>query len=681
MSYRLDRRVALLPVVCFLLVLLTPWVGLHALIALGLSLILYMETEPIERRWLVRKNLLLLGFVLLAVLPLLWERGQGVAYLQFGAWGVTSHGVTQFSTTFLRVWASLLSVQVFVLFVPMYRLFQCLRAWGVPRLLIELMELTYRYIHTVGESAEHIRRAQLSRLSSSVGYMQSLRNTGMLLSQTFILAHHDSDELYEGLISRGFTEDAKGIEPSDKTQPLMGEVLIKLDQLTYAYHPEKTVLRGLSCSIHSGEAIALIGVNGVGKSTLMRILSGLLEHTSGQLILNGQAIASTKGRSALRERVRLVFQDSNHQLFTPSVEDEIRFGLRNLGISAEEIDRRTEYTLELFGLSDLRALAPHKLSEGQKKWVALASIIALDPDVILLDEPTACLDSVYTRRILSLLKSLHLQGKTILLSTHDMDLAYSWAERVLVMQSGEIVADGSADDIFRNLPLLERTNLEQPLRVRFTQEPKEESAPKVEPMLKRFADHNLPLYHSTDGMSALVIGGGRAALRKVRTLLSAGVRCRVLSPDILPELMELVDGAQLSYVEGKYSLSLRLEPYQLIVAATGCSDVDESIALRATAESKLFSSTSNPNISNVHFAANQSKGGLNIAVHSVYQLPELTRMVRTLCIDSLSSDLEEMLQHLSLIRQEYSTKDQRYIELFGQVEQKLKDDWFNRDKS
>lgn len=681
MSYRLEKRGALLTVVCFLLVLLSPWTGLHALIAIGLSTILWVETDAYERRGLLRKNAVLLFFVLMAVLPLLWERTQGQAYVRLAGWGISYHGVLQSVSTFFRVWASVLAVQVFVLFVPMYRLFQRLREWGVPRLLIELMELTYRYIHTVGESAEHIHRAQLSRLTSSVGYMQGLRNTGMLLSQTFILAHHDSDELYEGLISRGFVEEGQASELSSGRPMARGEELITLKNLVYAYHPEKVVLRGLNSTIRSGEAIALIGVNGVGKSTLMRVLSGLLEHTDGQLIVNGQAVTNAKGRSVLRERVRLVFQDSNHQLFTPSVEDEIRFGLRNLSLSAEEVDLRTEQTLELFGLSDLRALAPHKLSEGQKKWVALASIIALDPDVILLDEPTACLDSVYTRRILSLLKSLHLKGKTILLSTHDMDLAYQWAERVLVMQAGEIVADGGADEIFRNLPLLERTNLVQPLRVQFSQETKETDAPKTSEMLRRFVDHNLPLYHSTDGMSALIVGGGRAALRKVRTLLSAGVRCRVLSPEILPELMALVDGTRLSYVEGKYSLSVRLDPYQLVVSATGCSEVDESIALRATAEGKLFSSTSNPNLSNVHFAANQSRAGVNIAVHSAYQLPEVSSMIRTLCVDALPADLEEMLQHLSLIRQEYSARDPQYIELFKMIEQKIKDDWFNRNKS
>lgn len=681
MSYSIKRGGGL-PIVCFLLAMLTPWTLLHALIAVGLSSILYLEVPRVERGILLRKHLLLLFFLLLAAFPLLWERNQEIRSVSLGAWSVTSYGVEQFLKTFFRLWASLATVQAFVHFVPMYQLFQRLRQWGLPRLLIDLMELTYRYIHTIGESAEHIHRAQISRLTSSVGYVQGLRNTGLLLSQTFILAHHDSDELYEGLISRGFVEDGVRTDRlKDRPMIARGMELIRLEGVSYAYQQNKEVLRGVNCAIHSGEAIALIGVNGVGKSTLMRILSGLLEHSSGLLILNGQAITDAKGRSMLRERVRLVFQDSNHQLFTPSVEDEIRFGLRNLSLSAEEVDRRTEYALELFGLSEMRSLAPHKLSEGQKKWVALAAIIALDPDVILLDEPTACLDSVYTRRILSLLKSLHLQGKTILLSTHDMDLAYSWAERVLVMQSGEIVAEGSADDIFRDVPLLERTSLVQPLCVRFSAEPKEKSSAKVETMLKRFADHNLPLYHSTDGMKALIIGGGRAALRKVNTLLSAGVCCRILSPDILPELVDLVDGIRLSYVEGKYSLSVNLDDYQLIVSATGISQIDETIALRAIAEGKLFSSTSNPNISNVHFAANRSKAGVNIAVHSVYQLPEVSAKIRTLCVDSLSADLEEMLQHLSLIRQEYSTRDERYIDLLRVVEQKLKDDWFNRTES
>ncbi|WP_108306297.1 energy-coupling factor ABC transporter ATP-binding protein [Metalysinibacillus jejuensis] len=237
----------------------------------------------------------------------------------------------------------------------------------------------------------------------------------------------------------------------------------ELANISYRYPDGTHALRDLSLTIGRGERIALIGHNGAGKSTLFQQLNGILQPTTGEVLFNGQKMSYRKKElKRVREHVGIVFQDPDAQLFSGNVKQDIAFGPTNLGLTQQEVQARVDWAIAQTEIDSLADKPIHFLSLGQKKRVAIAGVLAMQPAVLILDEPTAGLDHYYANQIFSLLRQLETPERTVLLSTHDTQLAYEWADRIVVLHEGTIIYDGNPYDIFSQDDLLQKAHLEKP---------------------------------------------------------------------------------------------------------------------------------------------------------------------------------------------------------------------------
>lgn len=255
-------------------------------------------------------------------------------------------------------------------------------------------------------------------------------------------------------------------------------MIIEIENLNYTYNPntpfESKALDNINITINEGEFIGLIGHTGSGKSTLVQHLNGLIKPSSGQIIIDGTNITEkdVKLRS-IRQKVGLVFQYPEYQLFEESVYKDIAFGPSNLGIDEEEVDKRVRDAMEIVGLDfeSLKDRSPFELSGGQKRRVAIAGVIAMKPKVLVLDEPTAGLDPHGRDEILGEIQELFKkQGITIILVSHSMEDVAKLVDRILVMHNGKIVMDGNARDIFKRADELENIGLGVPQITKFMRE-------------------------------------------------------------------------------------------------------------------------------------------------------------------------------------------------------------------
>lgn len=244
---------------------------------------------------------------------------------------------------------------------------------------------------------------------------------------------------------------------------------IRLENVNYIYGEgsgqEKWALKNINLAIHDREFIGIVGHTGSGKSTLTQLLNGLEKPSSGTIYYNDEDIqADGYERRKLRQKVGLVFQYPEHQLFEVSVIKDVEFGPRNLGLSNLEVEKRSFDALKHVGLSDdLLDVAPFALSGGQKRRVAIAGVLAMQPEVLILDEPTAGLDPAGRTEILELLKKLHEENNiTVILVSHSMDDVARYAGRILVMNQGELVLDGEPQKVFRYRDELRKIGLDVP---------------------------------------------------------------------------------------------------------------------------------------------------------------------------------------------------------------------------
>jgi cobalt/nickel transport system ATP-binding protein len=246
----------------------------------------------------------------------------------------------------------------------------------------------------------------------------------------------------------------------------MSDIAFEVREVSYSYD-DVLALDSLSFEVRRGERVALLGANGSGKSTLLRLLAGLAFPQKGAVSFFGEQLSEERLRDdafffSFRRRVGLVFQNADVQLFNPAVFDEVAFGPLQLGWPKAEIRRRVGEALEQMGISHLRDRAPHRLSGGEKKRVALASVLILDPEVLLLDEPAAGLDPGSQGEIVNLLASWRNGGRTVIAATHDMDVLEEIADRCCVFEGGRIAAEGTPMEVLHDLALLERTHLLRP---------------------------------------------------------------------------------------------------------------------------------------------------------------------------------------------------------------------------
>lgn len=245
------------------------------------------------------------------------------------------------------------------------------------------------------------------------------------------------------------------------------ERLLWTEEICYSYEEDMPVLNHVSVSFCAGEKVAVIGANGSGKSTFFLNLNGVLTPDHGTVWYRGRAIGK-KEKNLLRKHVGFVFQDADQQMIAPTVMEEVSFGPMNLKLGKDEVRRRTIKAMEAMSLMEMSRRAPHNLSGGQKKRVSIADIIAMEPEVILFDEPTTALDPLNQQMMEQVLEGMALAGKTLIVSTHDVDFAYRFADRILVFDSGQIIADGSPKQIFARKEVLEQADLKVPMMLEIT---------------------------------------------------------------------------------------------------------------------------------------------------------------------------------------------------------------------
>lgn len=244
----------------------------------------------------------------------------------------------------------------------------------------------------------------------------------------------------------------------------MPEYILEAENIRFKYDIGVDVLKDISLKIKKGSKTVFIGENGSGKSTLFLHFNGILKPQKGNILYKNKKIKySGADINLLRKNIGIVFQDPETQLFASNVLQEISFGPLNTGLSQEETIDRVDSAMKVMNIESLKDEPTHFLSYGQKKSVTIASIIAMNPEVIIFDEPTNYLDPKHKNELIEFLDKLVLKGVTVVLSTHDVDLAYSWADYVFVMKDGEVIKEGLPQDIFNNIDLLSSTNFTKPL--------------------------------------------------------------------------------------------------------------------------------------------------------------------------------------------------------------------------
>ena len=232
--------------------------------------------------------------------------------------------------------------------------------------------------------------------------------------------------------------------------------MIEFRNVTFSYG-EAPVVENLSFSIKKGETVGLIGANGAGKSTIMKLMLGLITG-SGEIKVDGLPM-NKENLGEIRKKIGFVLQDSDNQMFMPTVYEDMIFGPRNYGLSKEETDRRVDAVLAQLGLQSLKHRHNHKISGGEKRMAAIATILAMEPEMILMDEPSTALDPVNRRTVINTINRL---PQTKLIASHDLDMILDTCQRVILLNHGRIVADGEAETILRDQALLEANRMELP---------------------------------------------------------------------------------------------------------------------------------------------------------------------------------------------------------------------------
>ena len=237
--------------------------------------------------------------------------------------------------------------------------------------------------------------------------------------------------------------------------------MIEFQNVKFAYESGKDVIHDMSFRIEKGESVGLIGANGAGKSTIMKLLLGLLQAVDGKVLVDGTEVKK-ETLGDIRAKLGFVLQNSDNQMFMPTVYEDMIFGPLNYGLSREVVDKRVDEVLERLGLEYLKHRYNHKISGGEKRMGAIATILAMEPAAILMDEPTSALDPYNRRLVINTIRELK---QTKLIASHDLDMILDTCDRVILISGGRVAADGPAAEILSNKELLEATRMELPLRM------------------------------------------------------------------------------------------------------------------------------------------------------------------------------------------------------------------------
>lgn len=235
--------------------------------------------------------------------------------------------------------------------------------------------------------------------------------------------------------------------------------VIEIDNMTFGYNEHRKVLKDINISIEENQCVGLIGANGAGKSTLLKLLVGLEGKYEGEIKINDLQVIK-KNLAEVRKEVGYVFQDSESQLFLSTIYDDIAFGPKNYGFSKEEVERRVDKAIEMVGIKDIKNRHTYMTSGGQKKLASIATILAMEPNVILLDEPSIALDPRNRRNLINIINKL---PGTKIIASHDLDMILDTCDRTILISNNQVVADGVTNEILNDKQLLEDNGLELPL--------------------------------------------------------------------------------------------------------------------------------------------------------------------------------------------------------------------------
>lgn len=233
--------------------------------------------------------------------------------------------------------------------------------------------------------------------------------------------------------------------------------MLEFCDVSFSYEAGIRVIDHLSFSIHKGESVGLIGANGAGKSTIMKLMLGLLQG-EGKILVDGLPVEK-KNLPVIRQKIGFVLQDSDNQMFMPTVYEDMIFGPLNYGLSKEEAETRVDRVLRDLNLEELKHRHNHKLSGGEKRMAAIATILAMEPEMIVMDEPSTALDPCNRRTVINTINRL---PQTKIIASHDLDMILDTCQRVILLSHGRIAADGDTDTILRDKELLEANRMELP---------------------------------------------------------------------------------------------------------------------------------------------------------------------------------------------------------------------------
>ena len=299
------------------------------------------------------------------------------------------------------------------------------------------------------------------------------RRQGILPPQTFELFaalglpdRPRSPEKARDLLDQAGLKSKPGIKFEDRPEPT-GPPLLTADNVSFAYPGGPAVLEGLNLEIKAGEYLALLGSNGSGKSTFIKQLNALLTPTGGRMLFKGESVAEI-GPARMGRRIGFVFQNPDEMLFASNVFEEVAFGLRNYGFAQEEIESRVSEVLKTVGLSEAEKIDPFIMTKGDRQKLAVAAVLACEPEILVLDEPTTGLDAQEQDAMTTLLARLNRAGHTVIIVTHSVDLAAAQARRIVLLEKGRILADGPSREVFDQPELLNQAGLTAPTIVQLS---------------------------------------------------------------------------------------------------------------------------------------------------------------------------------------------------------------------
>lgn len=368
-------------------------------------------------------------------------------------------GMLSMATLYLKGILALSAGYLLIATTSVMDICMALRMLSVPQIFVTMMLLIYRYLTVLFEEAELMSQAYMLRAPGQKGIHYSA--WGSFAGQLLLRSMDRAERVYESMCLRGYQgefQTEKIRENLKKSQAISretGEFFLEVKNLHFSYHPEKETLSEVSLKAEEGECIGLIGGNGMGKSTFLKVLVGLLEYSEGEAHICGIPLKKENYRE-IRRLIGYVFQDSDSQLFMPTVYEDVMFGPKNYGYDKEEVKERTEAALSMVHLEGFEKRRIYELSGGEKKLVSIATVLALSPKIILMDEPTVALDPKNRKNFMGILKEL--PGLKIIAS-HDLDMVGQCCDRVILLEQGKIAADGPVNEILQDKKLLEEHGL------------------------------------------------------------------------------------------------------------------------------------------------------------------------------------------------------------------------------